>query len=139
MQGMETVVPLLHWLLHTSSVIITIENSHSLLEGCVLFAFVDCKPLDFAVQSLKTIDHKQPHLPYISKFITDMQHVKKHTPAVDDCTSRAVLSNASLKILVLYSVTTRQPHPTTSKIWKWQVLFGSSNTCSFPTLNILPL
>lgn len=55
----------------------------------MLFAFVNCKPLVYAVQNLKAIDQHN------WKFITDIQHVKRQTRAVADYLSRAVVRNAS--------------------------------------------
>uniref|UniRef100_A0A674MZJ6 Gypsy retrotransposon integrase-like protein 1 n=1 Tax=Takifugu rubripes TaxID=31033 RepID=A0A674MZJ6_TAKRU len=71
---------------------LAIRHFRPLLEGRSFTAFVDHKPLTFAMA--KTAEpwsaRQQRHLSYISEFTTDIKHLAGKTNVVADCLSRAV-------------------------------------------------
>ena len=71
---------------------LTITHFHSLLEGRHFTAFVDHKPLTFAMAKVAEpwSARQQRHLSYISEFTMDLQHVAGKDNQVADCLSRAV-------------------------------------------------
>nr|XP_061827907.1 uncharacterized protein K02A2.6-like [Nerophis lumbriciformis] len=73
---------------------LAIRHFRSLLEGRPFTAFVDHKPLTFAMA--KTAEpwsaRQQRHLSYVSEFTTDIQHLAGKSNVVADCLSRAVAS-----------------------------------------------
>lgn len=71
---------------------LAIRHFRSLLEGRHFTAFVDHKPLIFAMAKVAEpwSARQQRHLSYISEFTTDLQHVAGKNNHVADCLSRAV-------------------------------------------------
>ncbi|XP_051993051.1 LOW QUALITY PROTEIN: uncharacterized protein K02A2.6-like [Xyrauchen texanus] len=71
---------------------LAIRHFRSLLEGRHFTAFVDNKPLTFAMAKVAEpwSVRQQRHLSYISEFTTDLQHVAGKTNHMADCLSRVV-------------------------------------------------
>ena len=71
---------------------LAIRHFRFLLEGRHFTAFVDHKPLVFAMAKVAEpwSARQQRHLSYISEFTTDLQHVAGKDNQVADCLSRAV-------------------------------------------------
>ncbi|KAL1256232.1 hypothetical protein QQF64_011777 [Cirrhinus molitorella] len=72
---------------------LAIRHFRSLLEGRPFTAFVDHKPLTFAMAKVAEpwSARQQRQLSYISEFTTDLQHVTGKNNHVADCLSRAVV------------------------------------------------
>ncbi|XP_053092916.1 LOW QUALITY PROTEIN: uncharacterized protein LOC128318865 [Pangasianodon hypophthalmus] len=68
------------------------------LEGRHFTAFVDHKPLTFAMSKVSEpwSAHQQRHLAYISEFTTDLQHVAGKSNVVADCLSQHLLTMVPL-------------------------------------------
>ena len=71
---------------------LAVRHFRFLLEGRHFTAFVDHKPLVFAMAKVAEpwSARQQRHLSYISEFTTDLQHVAGKDNQVADCLSRAV-------------------------------------------------
>uniref|UniRef100_A0A674MCK3 Gypsy retrotransposon integrase-like protein 1 n=1 Tax=Takifugu rubripes TaxID=31033 RepID=A0A674MCK3_TAKRU len=71
---------------------LAIRHFRPLLEGRSFTAFVDHKPLTFAMAKTAEpwLARQQRHLSYISEFTTDIKHLAGKTNVVADCLSRAV-------------------------------------------------
>ena len=77
---------------------LAIRHFRSLLEGRQFTAFVDHKPLTFAMAKVSEpwSARQQRQLSYISEFTTDVQHVAGKANLVADCLSRTVVGAVHL-------------------------------------------
>ena len=79
---------------------LAVRHFRSMLEGRSFTAFVDHKPLTFAMGKVTEpwCARQQRHLAYISEFTTDIQHVAGKDNCAADCLSCAVASPARLNL-----------------------------------------
>ena len=77
---------------------LAIRHFRFLLEGREFTAFVDHKPLTFAMSKAAEpwSARQQRQLSYISEFTTDIQHIAGKSNRVADCLSRAVIGTVQL-------------------------------------------
>ena len=77
---------------------LAIRHFRPLLEGRQFTAFVDHKPLTFAMAKVSEpwSARQQRQLSFISEFTTDIQHVAGKTNIVADCLSRAMVGAVHL-------------------------------------------
>lgn len=77
---------------------LSIRHFRSLLEGRDFTAFVDHKPLTFAMSKVSEpwSARQQRQLSYISEFTTDIRHIAGKSNLVADCLSRAMVGAVQL-------------------------------------------
>ncbi len=83
------------------------------LEGRVFTAFVDNKPLLYAMSKVSEpwSSRQQRHLAFISKFTTDIKHIDGKSNVVADCLSRATVQAVHLGIDFVQLAADQQSDP----------------------------
>ena len=79
---------------------LAVRHFRHMIEGRAFTAFVDHKPLVFAMSKVSEpwSARQQRHLAYISEFTTDIQHLAGKDNCAADCLSRAVAGVARLDV-----------------------------------------